>query len=392
MDIENLRDRVYQKNVEGDGFKSIYLGLEDIDHAVLYYFKNIIKPNIIQNGVKIDVPVVYGNPERWFSVQKEGYYRDEGNKIMAPFIMYKMDDLSPDLSVTNKIDANLPRNYIVFSQRYNRRNAYDNFDVLNNRIPEQEYFLTVVPDYVRIKYSCVIITYYKEQLNKLIEAINYASNSYWGDPKKFKFKTRVTNFSTPIEVKQEGERTVRCSFDLQLFGYIIPDSLNKEVNSIKKISKKTKFRIKNEVVGSLEDIKKFRTIHKPPRYKISNVNQPEGIQVPLGTSIGELGLPTHLTLSYSIGETKELPVTWESLGYNPDELGVYTFLAHYSLPYDVSGDKPTIYMTVQVGEGTIVDPDEFLRVENRLSEFDTPQAKYEARVNLELQIIDEGEY
>ena len=43
-------------------------------------------------------------------------------------------------------------------------------------------------DYVTLTYSCIIQTYYVEQLNKIIEAINYASDSYWGNPERFKFK------------------------------------------------------------------------------------------------------------------------------------------------------------------------------------------------------------
>jgi hypothetical protein len=31
-------------------------------------------------------------------------------------------------------------------------------------------------------------------MNKLIEAINYASDSYWGDPESFKFKASIDSF------------------------------------------------------------------------------------------------------------------------------------------------------------------------------------------------------
>jgi hypothetical protein len=45
-----------------------------------------------------------------------------------------------------------------------------------------------------LTYTCIIQTYYVEQLNKIIEAINYASDSYWGDPERFKFRARIDKF------------------------------------------------------------------------------------------------------------------------------------------------------------------------------------------------------
>jgi len=391
---EKFKTRINQLATDPGDLK-ISIGFEDIDNAIKFYFDNVIRPSVIQNGVKIDVPVVYGSAERWKSVQREGYYRDGNNKIMAPFIMYKSNNIKKDRSITNKIDANYPHNYIQFSQTYNNRNKYDNFSVLNNRIPEETNYIVVVPDYVRITYDCVILTYYTDQLKKLIEAINYASDSYWGDPKKFKFITRVSDFNTPVEVNQDGERTVRCTFSLELFGYIIPDSINKELRSIKKVNKKTKFRIKSEVVGSIEEIERLISKKIPTRYNkylIKNIYQPYPIKVDLGTSIEDLNLPPTLALTYGNNELTYINVTWDSLNYNPDITGQYTFLAQYDLPPNVTGSKPHIYMIVQVGEGIFINPDEFLRVENRLSEFDTKDAKKEARINIELQVIDEGEY
>ena len=52
-----------------------------------------------------------------------------------------------------------------------------------------------MPDYVTINYSCVVQTYYTDQLNKIVEAINYASDSYWGNPERFKFRARIRYFN-----------------------------------------------------------------------------------------------------------------------------------------------------------------------------------------------------
>jgi len=54
------------------------------------------------------------------------------------------------------------------------KNAYDNFKVLNNRIPQKEYYAVVMPDYLTVTYEVAVFTYYVEQLNKIIEAMEYA--------------------------------------------------------------------------------------------------------------------------------------------------------------------------------------------------------------------------
>jgi hypothetical protein len=36
----------------------------DIDAAVMYYFQEVIKPTVVDNGEQIKVPVMYANPER----------------------------------------------------------------------------------------------------------------------------------------------------------------------------------------------------------------------------------------------------------------------------------------------------------------------------------------
>ena len=54
-------------SMKNDTVKDISVGLEDIDNAIMYYFKNVIKPNVVQNEQQIAVPVIYGSPERWKS-------------------------------------------------------------------------------------------------------------------------------------------------------------------------------------------------------------------------------------------------------------------------------------------------------------------------------------
>ena len=73
--------RENQRTVKGDDIKQFTVGLKDVDAAIVYYFNNVIRPSVIQNSVKINVPIMYGSPERWAAVQKEGFVRDKNGKI-----------------------------------------------------------------------------------------------------------------------------------------------------------------------------------------------------------------------------------------------------------------------------------------------------------------------
>lgn len=236
----------------GDNTKPFTVGIQDIDESIMYYFQNVIRPAVEQNGNRIEVPIIYGSPERWKSFQKDGYYRDKSGKIMLPLIMFKRDSLEKNRQIGNKIDANNPQNFGIYQKKYSGRNAYDNFTVLNNRVPEKEFVAVVYPDYVTVTYSCTIATYYVDQMNKIIEAINYASDSYWGDPERFKFKASIDSFTNVNTVAQNEERVVRSNFTINMYGYIIPDIIQKDLASVKKFNSKSKIIFSLETTSNPE--------------------------------------------------------------------------------------------------------------------------------------------
>ncbi len=233
-------NRALNTSFKGDTVKPFSVGIQDIDEAVFYYFQNVIQPSVIQNGARLNVPVIYGSPEKWKSFQKDGYYRDQKGKIMAPLIMFKRTDIAKNRTIANKLDANYPNNFGVFTKKYTQRNSYDNFKVLNNRIPQQEYYAIVMPDYLTVTYECAVFTYYVEQLNKIVEAMEYASDSYWGNPQRYQFKSMIDSFGFQTELAQDDERIVRSTFNIRLNGYIIPEILQKDITALKKFSNKTK--------------------------------------------------------------------------------------------------------------------------------------------------------
>ena len=223
------QNRAKEISFKDKNIKDFSVSLEDHDNVIKYYFENTIKPSVIQNGNNLPVPILYGSPERWASVQANGYYRDKDGKLMVPLIMYKRDTLEKNRSLGNKLDGNKVHNYQIFETRFNAKNQYDRFSVLSNRQPSKEYILSVIPDYVTLTYSCVIFTDYVEQINPIIEAINFSSDSYWGDFSRFKFRARIDSFATTTEVNTEDGRAVKSTFNIILNGYIIPDVINKQI-------------------------------------------------------------------------------------------------------------------------------------------------------------------
>ena len=246
-------NRSLQMSFKDDTTKPFTLGLQDIDESIMYYFQNVIRPTVLQNGVKIPVPVIYGSPERWKSTQKDGYYKDKNGAIMSPLIMFKRDTIDKNRSLSNKLDANTPHLYTSFKKTYNLKNDYSNFNILNNRIPTEQFIVNVVPDYVTLTYSCTIQTYYVEQLNKIIEAVNYASDSYWGDPERFKFKASIDSYATTVEITDNTNRIVKGTFSIKLFGYVVPDTIQKELTAIKKYNSKSQIIIGIETVNGVSE-------------------------------------------------------------------------------------------------------------------------------------------
>ena len=212
-----------------DNVGKVYIGLEDHDKAIAYYFENVIKPHVLVNGNRTKVPVLYGSAERWKTVQQDGYYRDKEGKIQTPLIYFKRDSIEKRRDLGNKVDGNNPQLYYTFQEKYTKRNQYDNFSVLQNREPQKEFHRIVIPDFIKLTYTATIWCDFISQMNGLIESINYSSDSYWGDPERFKFNAQINDFGSITEINQGDNRIVKTNFTIDLQGYLVPKSINKEL-------------------------------------------------------------------------------------------------------------------------------------------------------------------
>lgn len=218
---------------DDDKLKELSIGLYDVDNTIKWYFDHIIRPEIDDFGSKTPVPVVFGSPEKWKNIQSDGYFRDKNGKIQSPLIAYKRTGINKNRSLGNKVDGNFPQAYYTEELKYNQFNKYDQFAKLTNRKPVKTYINTIVPDYVDITYDVIVWTDFIEHMNKIVESIIYSEGSFWGEPDRFKFRTKIDSYTNTTDLLQDSDRVIRTAFTITMFGYLVPDAL------VKNLSQKT---------------------------------------------------------------------------------------------------------------------------------------------------------
>ena len=262
-------NRSYQVASDTQQDKDFSIGIKDIDEAVMYYFEKVLRLYVVQNNSRIAIPIIYGSAENWKNFQRDGYFRDKEGKLMAPLLVFKRNTITQNRNLGFKLDGNMIHNLQLFEKRYSTRNFYSNFNLLSNRSPEKEYVAVATPDYVTVEYECVVWTHYMEQMDKVVEALNFASRAYWGDPNRFLFHSSIETFTDATEYAQSEDRAVKTNFNITLNGYLIPDTINK------KMANATKYYGVSKVVFGLETtdspIEQFATAKKSTSKKLANV-------------------------------------------------------------------------------------------------------------------------
>lgn len=240
---------------DNDTFEGTIITLQDIDEAVNYYLSEDLGLFVKSNGKNIKVPVLYGSPERWKAVQADGYYRDKNGRIQTPLIMFKRTSIEKRRELGNKLDGNKPNLYVVEQNRYSADNAYDAFNIINNiRQPKREIYQVPVPDYLFVNYEAIIWTDFMAQNNKLVEAIEYVSDAYWGDKERYLFQTNVDSITNVNELQVGEDRLVRASFNFKLAGYIIPDTFKRITQAQPKQLTTSEIIITNETVKNINNL------------------------------------------------------------------------------------------------------------------------------------------
>lgn len=272
-----------------DTLKELSIGFADLDGAIKYYFDEVIKPTVIEGDSVIPVPVFYGSPEKWKNFQEDGYFRDRNGKIQAPLIAYKRTAIAKNRTLGSKVDANFPAIYYTQQYAHTPENRYDQFSRLTNSKPIKTFSNTVMCDYVDLTYEFIVWTDYVEQMNRIVESILYSEGSFWGEKERFKFRTKIDSFTNTTDLLADNERIVRTTFTVTMFGYIVPDSIIKQLSeklsdktySPRQLSVETNVDAKSEIFTNKGVL--GPAIMMGSTYRVSNISTIAGIDPVIAT-------------------------------------------------------------------------------------------------------------
>ena len=226
-------DRILQsKSQKGDIKKSVTLF--DIDYAMMSYLEDSLLPELDDNGKSLKIPVVYGNSERWKNARKDGVYRDLKGKIQLPLMLIRRTSIAKDDTMP-MLNRHVSYQSVT---KYSKDNRYDRFTALGKSVkPKYEIFNILMPEYIDVSYECMVWTNYIEQLNDVVEQLNFAG-TYWGDKNGFKFRTGISDFNIVNEVGEGTERINRVEFTLAVKAHLLPEKYDGQPTTKKSFSTK----------------------------------------------------------------------------------------------------------------------------------------------------------
>ena len=220
---QRVLNRGYLYSRTNDNIKTPSVSLVDMDSAIMFYFENVIKPSVKDNGENVKVPIMYASPERWKAIKRDGFMRDKKRQVITPVIAYRRTSIEKDDMVPqDKLDANNPHMFYTFEKKFSKENRYDNMSTQIGLLPQREYYNVTLPDYVTLTYDFIIWTSYIEQMNKIVEKVIYSDGAYWGDPEKLRFRSHIESVTDATEIS-DVERLVRTNFSVTLRGYLLPE-------------------------------------------------------------------------------------------------------------------------------------------------------------------------
>jgi len=237
-DSKKLYNRANATRRDTDKQKNFTVTLLDIDTAIINTLNDTLRLQVNDNGEVVKVPVIYGNPERWFAMKKFGHIRDNQGKILLPAIMFRRK------SVENNKELATFNRYLNYEtiMNYSEKNKYDRFDLMNKGVfaskPTKQIYSVSLPVHVNITYECIIWTDYVDQNNKLLEQINYAAKDYWGDAERFKFRARIDSYSIEQDVNDGEDRNIKTTFDINVNAYLLNENYITNLNGVKNTTQK----------------------------------------------------------------------------------------------------------------------------------------------------------
>ncbi len=220
--LRNSNREAQIKREQADLKQSV--SLYDVDSAIIGYLSDVVLPTLDDNGQSVKIPVVYGNSERWDGARLNGVYRDQKGKIQLPIFMIRRSGVA-------KNDAIPVLNRHVSYQgvtKWSKDNRYSRFNLLTGNQPKYEVYNITVPDYVEVTYECMGWAGFTEQVNKIVESLNWASDEYWGDKTKYKFMSTITDYNIINELDEGNQRINRVECTINVKAYLLPERFDGE--------------------------------------------------------------------------------------------------------------------------------------------------------------------
>ncbi len=339
-DVKATVNRATQIRRDQDKLKNFTVSLLDIDTAIFEYLDQVINLTVEDAGENVKVPIMYGSPERWKAIQNDGVLRDNQGKLQLPAIMYKRNTVAKN---ENLATFNRHLNLQVL-KKFDEKNKYDKFSLMTGATAPVAQILNVtMPDHVTLTYEFMLWTEYVEQMNSLIERINWAAEEYWGDPKRFKFRVYINDYSNTTEVNSGKDRMVRTTFNMTVQAYLLAESFENKTPTTTKTLTQRRVIVTSEIVSATQmskveaDIRK-NSYKKPIPYHYVNPLVEDGTVAPAPTfSTWEQDLSAlevdqifqaSTTPSTSTGTTSGGNFQWHNVPTSPTDYGEEGWMAY----------------------------------------------------------------
>ncbi len=307
--VESIRgdrvlDRSMQTRRDDDVIRSPKRTLYDVDYAIKWYVENEIQPQIKAQQTIIPVPVIYANGEKWDNVQRLGYLRDEKGMLQSPLIMLKRSSVAERDSFKT-LDVNWPQagNQIVYRQRYNEKNRYEDelFPIpLQQPQSSQQVMIVDIPKYVTVEYEMLVWCDFTTQLNELVDQIFTYSRFAWGNESN-KFATTIGSISFETVNTVGEDRLVRATLPLTVQATLLSGQ-EARISTLKKM-----YSVKRVTFDIVVDVEQniFESIALPTAILQQQANIFSGGQVVANTPAGAVTINAQV-MSYLTELTEEI--------------------------------------------------------------------------------------
>jgi hypothetical protein len=214
-----------------DYTKNYSITLKDVDSAIINHIKKVLRPKVGEGNETINVPVLYGNEERWVSVRKKGYLREESGELMLPLIALRRISHDANTMTGHRYPHDVHNEYasVLRNSKWSKNNRYDRFTIQTGKKPTYENILTTMPNFRTITYDFMLWTSYMEQMNELLELFIEENNKYWGESEGYKFLTTSETINDASETAIDNERFIKMNFQLFVKAYLLPEYMSSTV-------------------------------------------------------------------------------------------------------------------------------------------------------------------